>query len=121
MTRTAMYLWAEAHPQKAQEILRPADGIAALPTMTATQAGMGAWLTELREQATIARRCGQAAEEWLWAAEAGEAECQSRTTQGPRRPAEFLAENTKKCLKKLPNLGEALDRFEKLFAQINSS
>ncbi len=36
------------------------------------------------------------------------------------KPAEFLAENTKKCLKKLPNLGEALDRFEKLFVQINS-
>ena len=36
------------------------------------------------------------------------------------RPAEFLAENTKKCLKKLPNLGEALDRFEKLFAEINA-
>ncbi|UCF16782.1 MAG: ATP-binding protein, partial [Phycisphaerales bacterium] len=36
------------------------------------------------------------------------------------KPAEFLAENTKKCLKKLPNLGEALDRFEKLFAEINA-
>jgi len=36
------------------------------------------------------------------------------------KPAEFLTENTKKCLKKLPNLGEALDRFEKLFAEINA-
>jgi len=37
------------------------------------------------------------------------------------KPAEYLAENTKKCLKKLPNLNEALDRFEKLFAEINAS
>jgi len=37
------------------------------------------------------------------------------------KPAEFLAENTKKCLKKLPDLGEVLDRFEKLFAEINAS
>jgi hypothetical protein len=36
------------------------------------------------------------------------------------KPAEFLAENTRKCLKKLPNLNEALDRFEKLFAEINA-
>jgi len=37
------------------------------------------------------------------------------------KPAEYLAENTKKCLKKLPNLNEALDRFERLFAEINAS
>ena len=36
------------------------------------------------------------------------------------KPAEFLAENTKKCIKKLPNLGQALERFEKLFAEINA-
>ena len=36
------------------------------------------------------------------------------------KPAEFLAENTKKCLKKLPHLDEAFDRFEKLFAEINA-
>jgi hypothetical protein len=36
------------------------------------------------------------------------------------RPAEFLTENTRKCLKKLPNLSEALDRFEKLFTDINA-
>jgi hypothetical protein len=35
-------------------------------------------------------------------------------------PAEFLAENAKKCAKKLPNLNEALDRFERLFADINA-
>jgi len=37
------------------------------------------------------------------------------------RPAEFLAENTRKCLRKLPNLSESLDRFERLFADINAS
>lgn len=36
------------------------------------------------------------------------------------KPAEFLAENTKKCLKKLPNLNEALNRFERLFSEINA-
>jgi len=36
------------------------------------------------------------------------------------RPAEFLAENTRKCEKKLPELSSALDRFEKLFADINA-
>jgi hypothetical protein len=36
------------------------------------------------------------------------------------RPAEFLAENARKCAKKLPNLNEALDRFERLFADINA-
>jgi len=37
------------------------------------------------------------------------------------KPAEFLVENTGKCLKKLPDLSKALDRFEKLFADINTS
>jgi len=36
------------------------------------------------------------------------------------KPAEFLVENTVKCLKKLPDLSKALDRFEKLFADINT-
>ena len=35
--------------------------------------------------------------------------------------AEFLAENTKKCKRKLPGLDAALDRFEKLFADVNTS
>ncbi|MBL7154409.1 MAG: hypothetical protein ISS79_11900 [Phycisphaerae bacterium] len=35
--------------------------------------------------------------------------------------AEFLAENTKKCKRKLPRLDAALDRFEKLFADVNAS
>jgi hypothetical protein len=35
-------------------------------------------------------------------------------------PAEFLAENSRKCAKKLPNLSDALNRFERLFADINS-
>lgn len=35
--------------------------------------------------------------------------------------AEFLAENTKRCKRKLPNLASAFDRFEKLFADINAS
>lgn len=35
--------------------------------------------------------------------------------------AEFLTENTKKCKRKLPNLDAALDRFEKLFADVNAS
>lgn len=34
--------------------------------------------------------------------------------------AEFLAENTKKCKRKLPGLPDVLDRFEKLFADINA-
>ena len=36
------------------------------------------------------------------------------------KPAEFLVENTGKCLKKLPDLPEAFDRFEKLFIDINT-
>jgi hypothetical protein len=36
------------------------------------------------------------------------------------RPAEFLAENTGKCLRKLPDLSNAFDRFERLFADINT-
>jgi len=36
------------------------------------------------------------------------------------KPAEFLIEYTGKCLKKLPDLSKALDRFERLFADINS-
>ena len=35
--------------------------------------------------------------------------------------AEFLAENTKKCKRKLPNLASAFDRFEKLFEDVNAS
>ena len=35
--------------------------------------------------------------------------------------AEFLAENTKKCKRKLPSLVAALDRFERLFADVNAS
>ena len=36
------------------------------------------------------------------------------------KPAEFLVEHTGKCLKKLPDLSRALDRFEGLFADINT-
>ena len=36
------------------------------------------------------------------------------------RPAEFLAENAKKCAKKLPDLSEAMSRFEELFTEINA-
>ena len=36
------------------------------------------------------------------------------------KPAEFLIEYTGKCLKKLPDLSKALDRFEGLFADINA-
>jgi predicted ATP-dependent endonuclease of OLD family len=36
------------------------------------------------------------------------------------RPAEFLAENTGRCLRKLPDLSNAFDRFERLFADINT-
>jgi hypothetical protein len=36
------------------------------------------------------------------------------------KPAEFLVEHTSKCLKKLPDLSKALDRFERLFADINT-
>jgi hypothetical protein len=35
-------------------------------------------------------------------------------------PAEYLAENGKRLMRKLPNLNDALDRFEKLFAHFNS-
>ena len=35
--------------------------------------------------------------------------------------AEFLAENTKKCKRKLPEIDAALDRFERLFADVNTS
>ncbi|MHC4742480.1 MAG: ATP-dependent nuclease [Planctomycetota bacterium] len=34
--------------------------------------------------------------------------------------AEFLVENTKKCKRKLPGLSASLERFEKLFADINA-
>lgn len=34
--------------------------------------------------------------------------------------AEFLAENTKKCKRKLPGLADSLERFEKLFADVNA-
>ncbi len=36
------------------------------------------------------------------------------------RVAEFLAENAKKCAKKLPDLSEAMDRFERVFAEIHA-
>jgi len=36
------------------------------------------------------------------------------------KPAEFLVEHTGKCLRKLPDLSGALDRFERLFADINT-
>lgn len=36
------------------------------------------------------------------------------------RPQEFLAENTTKCLRRLPDLSKALDRFESLFVDINT-
>jgi hypothetical protein len=36
------------------------------------------------------------------------------------KPAEFLVEHTGKCLKKLPDLSKTLDRFERLFADINT-
>jgi hypothetical protein len=36
------------------------------------------------------------------------------------RPAEFLVEHTGKCLKKLPDLSRALDRFEEFFVDINT-
>jgi hypothetical protein len=36
------------------------------------------------------------------------------------RPAEFLVENTRKCSKKLPDISQALDRFERLFSEINT-
>lgn len=35
-------------------------------------------------------------------------------------PAEYLAENSKKLMRKLPNLDKAFDRFEKLFSHFNS-
>jgi predicted ATP-dependent endonuclease of OLD family len=36
------------------------------------------------------------------------------------RPVEFLIENTGKCLRKLPDLSNAFDRFEQLFADVNT-
>ncbi len=36
------------------------------------------------------------------------------------KPVEFLVEHTSKCLKKLPDLSRALDRFEELFTDINT-
>jgi AAA15 family ATPase/GTPase len=36
------------------------------------------------------------------------------------KPAEFLVEHTGKCLKKLPDLSNAIDRFEKLFVDVNT-
>jgi hypothetical protein len=36
------------------------------------------------------------------------------------KPAEFLLEHTGKCMRKLPDLSKALDRFEQLFADINT-
>ncbi|UCD56639.1 MAG: AAA family ATPase, partial [Candidatus Hydrogenedentota bacterium] len=36
------------------------------------------------------------------------------------KPAEFLVEHTGKCLRKLPDLSRAFDRFEGLFADINT-
>ncbi|KPK38576.1 MAG: hypothetical protein AMJ65_12660 [Phycisphaerae bacterium SG8_4] len=36
------------------------------------------------------------------------------------KPAEFLAENTAKCARKLPDLSDAMDRFERVFAEINA-
>jgi predicted ATP-dependent endonuclease of OLD family len=36
------------------------------------------------------------------------------------KPAEFLVEHTGKCRRKLPDLSVALDRFERLFADINT-
>jgi AAA ATPase domain/AAA domain, putative AbiEii toxin, Type IV TA system len=36
------------------------------------------------------------------------------------RPAEFLMENTRKCVRKLPDFSRALDRFERLFAEVNT-
>jgi hypothetical protein len=36
------------------------------------------------------------------------------------KPAEFLVEHTGKCLRKLPDLSGALDRFERLFADIKT-
>jgi hypothetical protein len=36
------------------------------------------------------------------------------------RPAEFLVEHARKCARKLPDLAAALDRFERLFADINA-
>ena len=36
------------------------------------------------------------------------------------RPAEFLAENARKCMKKLPDLAAAFDRFERLFADVST-
>ena len=33
---------------------------------------------------------------------------------------EFLIENTGKCLRKLPDLSNAFDRFEQLFADVNT-
>ena len=36
------------------------------------------------------------------------------------KPAEFLVEHTGKCLRKLPDIAGALDRFEMLFADINT-
>ena len=36
------------------------------------------------------------------------------------RPAEFLAENARKCMKKLPDLAAAFDRFERLFTGIRT-
>ena len=34
------------------------------------------------------------------------------------RPAEFLVENPRKCMRKLPDIAAALDRFERLFADV---
>jgi hypothetical protein len=36
------------------------------------------------------------------------------------KPAEFLIEHTKKCLRKLPDLDGALDRFERLFEDVKT-
>jgi hypothetical protein len=36
------------------------------------------------------------------------------------KPAEFLAENATKCARKLPDLSEAMNRFERVFAEINA-
>ena len=63
-TRTAAYLWAKIHPEKARQLLADSAYVAMLPTAP-PMPDEEEWIEQLREQAVTARSCVPAAMEWV--------------------------------------------------------
>jgi len=102
-TRTAAYLWVKTHPQEARHLLADNSYLRMLPVQP-ENANVNDWISQLREQATAARRSVSAATDWLLAHT--EAVCAPEPSEHQSK----LAEGITKLMPPSPDQPEGQDQ-----------